>query len=88
MAIATQTMWGGTAQTSKTWQDRIGWRVAVPIVGLGLLFGVIGSTAITHGAELGQGIEAGRQMVAGTGAWLATAAVQAFTMQCTHARVG
>jgi hypothetical protein len=86
MAVALRTMRGGTAPFPNTWQARIRWRLVVPILGLSVLFGGIGSTAIAHGAELAQGIEAGRQMVASTGAWLGTAAAQAFTMQCTHAR--
>jgi hypothetical protein len=55
---------------------------------MSLLLGGIGGTAVTHSAELGQGVEAGRQMMAGTGAWLSSAAAQAFTMQCAHARAG
>ena len=86
MAVVIHTMRSGTAPLPKTWQGHNRWRLAAPIVGLGLLFG-IGSTTMTHGAELAQGIEAGRAVLAGTGAWLSTAAAQAFTMQCTHARV-
>jgi hypothetical protein len=87
MAVAVHRMRSGTAPLPNTWHGHIRWWLAVPIVGLGLLSGIIGSTAMTHGAEVAQGIEAGREMVASTGAWLSTAAAQAFTMQCTHARV-
>ena len=86
MAVALHTMRGGTAPLPNAWRARLRWRVALPIVALGLLVGGIGSTAITHGAELGQGVEAGRQLVAGTSTWLSTAAAQAFTLQCAHAR--
>ena len=86
MAVAVHTMRGSTAPLPKPPLAQLRWRLAAPIVGLGLLFG-IGSTAMTHGAELAQGMEAGRAVVAGTGAWLSTAAAQAFTMQCTHARM-
>jgi hypothetical protein len=48
---------------------------------------MVGSTTATHSAEVAQTIDAGREMVAGTGAWLSTVAAQAFTMQCAHARV-
>ena len=87
MAVAVHTMRSGTAPLPKTWQGHNRWRLAAPIVGLGLLFGIVGSTAMTHGAELAQSVEAGREMVAGTGASLSTAVAQAFTMQCTHAQV-
>ena len=86
MAVVVDSIPGGTAPLPNTWHGRIRWRLAVPIVGVSLLFGVVGGAATTHGAELAQGIEAGREMVAGTGAWLSTVAAQAFTMQCTHAR--
>src|SRR5438132_9050792 len=79
-------MRSGTAPLPKTWQSHIRWRLAAPIVGLGLLFAIVGSTAMTHGAELAQSVEAGREMVAGTGASLSTAVAQAFTMQCTTRR--
>ena len=87
MAVAVHRMRSGTVPLPNTWHGHIRWWLAVPIVGLGLLSGIIGSTAMTHGAEVAQGIEAGREMVASTGTWLSTAAAQAFTMQCTHARV-
>ena len=87
MAVAVHTIRGGTALSPSTWRGRVRWRLAVPVVGVSLLFGVVASTAITHGAELAQGIELGREMMAGTAAWLSTAAAQAFTMQCTHAHV-
>ena len=80
-------MRGGAAPLPRTWRGHIRWRLAVPILGLSLLFGAIGSTAVTHGAELARGMEAGRAMLAGAGAWLSTIAAQAFTMEWTHARV-
>ena len=87
MAVAIDTIRGGTVPPPSTWRGRVRWRLAVPIVGASLLFGMLGTTAATHGAELAQGIEASREVVAGTGAWLSTVAVRAFTMQCTHAQV-
>ena len=87
MALAVHTIRGGTAPPPSTWRGRVRWRLAVPIVGASLLFGMLGTTAATHDVELAQGIEVGREMMAGTGAWLSTVAAQAFTMQCSHARV-
>ena len=87
MAVAARTIRGGTLPPPSTWRGRVRWRLAVPIVGASLLFGMLGTTAATYGAELAQGIETGRAVVAGTGAWLSTAAARAFTMQCTHAQV-
>ena len=87
MAVAVHTIRGGTAPPPSTWRGRVRWRLAVPIVGASLLFGMFGPAAATHGVELAQGIEASREVVAGTGAWFTTAAAQAFTMQCSHARV-
>jgi hypothetical protein len=87
MAVAIRSIRGGAAPLPSTWRGRVSRRLVVPIVGASLLFGMVASTAISHGAELAQGIQAGREMAAGTGAWLSTAAAQAFTMQCAHARV-
>jgi hypothetical protein len=84
MAVTIQSIRGRTAPVPNTWRGGVRWRLAVPIVGVSLLLGIVGSTATTHGAELAQGVEAGRDIVAGTGAWLSTLAAQAFTIQCTH----
>ena len=87
MAVAVHTIRGGTAPPPSTWRGRVRWRLAVPIVGMSLLLGMLGTTAATHGVELAQGIETSREVVAGTGTWLSTVAARTFTMQCSHARV-
>ena len=61
------------------------WPAVVPVVALAVVFGALGGTVLTRGAELGLGVEQGRQLATQAGGWLSTTAAQAFTMQCTHA---
>jgi hypothetical protein len=87
MAVAVQAIPSRTPPRSEARRVRIRWRLAGPIVAMSLALGMVGSATATHSAEVAQTIDAGRELVAGTGAWLSTVAAQAFTMQCAHARV-